>query len=191
VNLYDSEPPYLYKTSTLRKAKQERRDFNLHIKGTCAFTNLQNMKYTNHAGSIHCIGYDPFFVHYWTSEQMTIYLEYHDIIYIDATGSLIRKFMLPNGELSPHVYLYQAVTNTPKYKMPGFQMLSAVQNVNAIQYWLNEFLRNGSVRKTNFPVPRSVVCDFDMALLNALRKLSASITILEAILDNLFHLNFK
>jgi len=47
---------------------------------------------------------------------MTIYLEYHDIIYIDATGLLIRKFMLPNGKLSPHVYLYQTITNTPKYR---------------------------------------------------------------------------
>lgn len=124
----------------------------------------------NHAGSIYCIRYDPFFIHYWTSEQMTIYLEYHDILYIDATGSLVKKLKLPNGELLPYIYLYQAVTNTSKYKMPVFQMLSAVQNVNAIQYWLNEFLRVGSIRKAGFPISRSVVCDFDMALLNALAK---------------------
>jgi len=42
MNLYDPEPPHLYKASTLRKAKQERRDLNLHMKGTCAFTNLQS-----------------------------------------------------------------------------------------------------------------------------------------------------
>lgn len=46
------------------------------------------------------IGYDPFFVHYWTPEQIIVYLEYHDILDIDATGSLIKKFKLPNGELS-------------------------------------------------------------------------------------------
>lgn len=170
MNLYDSEPPHLYKPSTLRKAKQERQDLNLQIKGSCSFTNLQNMKYNNHAGSIYSIGYDPFFVHYWTPEQIVVYLEYHDILYIDATGSLIKKLKLPNGELSPHIYLYQAVTNTSNYKMPIFQILSAVQNVNAIQYWLNEFLRIGSIRKTNFPIPRSVICDFDMALLNAIAK---------------------
>jgi len=53
-------------------------------------------------------------------------------------------------------------------------MLSAVQNVNAIQYWLNEFLRIVLIRKTGFSIPRSVVCDFDfdfdMALLNARAK---------------------
>lgn len=134
------------------------------------FTNSQNMKCMNHAGSIHCIGYDPFFVHYWTPEQITIYLEYHNILYIDATESLIRKFKLPNGELSPHIYLYQAVTNNTKYKMPVFQMLSVVQNVNTIQYWLNEFLRVGSIRKAEFPIPLSIICDFDMALLNSCKS---------------------
>lgn len=70
MNLYDSEPPHLYKTSTLRKAKQERQDLNLQVKGSCAYINLQNMKYINHAGSIHCIGYDPFFIHYWTDDYL-------------------------------------------------------------------------------------------------------------------------
>lgn len=72
MDLYDSESPHLYRASTLRKAKQERENINLQIQGSCIFTNLQNMKYTNHAGFIHCIGYDPFFIHYWTPEQMTI-----------------------------------------------------------------------------------------------------------------------
>lgn len=54
--------------------------------------------------------------------------------------------------------------------MPVFQMLSAVQNVNAIYYWLNEFLHIGSIRKAGFPLPSSVICDFDMVLLNALAK---------------------
>lgn len=31
-------------------------------------------------------------------------------------------------------------------------------------------MRIGSIRKANFPIPRSVVCDFDMALLNAIVK---------------------
>lgn len=191
MNLYDSEPPQLYKASTLRKAKQQRQDLNLQIKGSCAYTNLQNMKYTNHAGSIHGIGYDPFFIHYWTPEQMIVYLEYHNILYIDATGSLIRKFNLPNGELSSHIYLYQAVTNTPNYKMPVFQMLSAVQNVNAIQYWLSEFLRIGSIRKATFPIPRSVVCDFDMALLNAIAKAFGQYSNLKHYLTTCFTLIVK
>lgn len=103
MTLYDSESPHLYNPFTLRKAKQERRDLDLQVKGSCAYTNLQNMKYINHAGSIHSIGYDPFFVHYWTPEQIIIYLEYHDTLYIDGIGSLIKKFNLPNGQLSSHI----------------------------------------------------------------------------------------
>lgn len=191
MNLYDPEPPHLYEVSILRKTKQEKQDRNLQIEGSCAYSNLQNMKYMQHAGSIHCIGYDPFFVHYWTPEQITIYLEYHDVLYIDATGSLIKKLTLPNGELSPHIYLYQAVTNTVEYKMPVFQMLSAVQNINAIQYWLNEFLRIGSIRKAGFPIPRSVVCDFDMALLNAIAKAFGQYSNLKNYLDACFTLILK
>lgn len=52
--------------------------------------------------------------------------------------------------------------------MPVLQMLSGVQM--SIRYWLSGFLRIGSIRKVNFPIPRSVVCDFDMALLNAIVK---------------------
>lgn len=191
MNLYDPEPPQLYKASILRKAKQERQDKNLQIKGPCVFSNLQDMKYMQHAGSIHNIGYDPFFVHYWTSEQITVYLEYHDILYIDATGSLVKKLTLPNGELSPHIYLYQAVTNTVEYKMPVFQMLSAVQNINAIEQWLNEFLRIGSIRKAGFPIPSSVVCDFDMALLNAIAKAFGQYSNLRTYLDACFTLILK
>jgi hypothetical protein len=50
--------------------------------------------------------------------------------------------------------------------MPLFQMLSCAQN-NAILYWLFEIIRIGSTVKTNFPLPREVVCDFDKALMGA------------------------
>lgn len=87
-----------------------------------------------------------------------------------------------------YLYLYQAVTNTLNYKMPVFQMLSAMQNVNAIQYWLCEFLRIGSIRKANFPIPRSVVCDFDMALLNSIVKVFGQYSNLKHYLTTCFAL---
>lgn len=75
-----------------------------------------------------------FFVHYWTQEQMTIYLKNPNNISIDATGSLVKKLRKVNGELSAHIYLYEIVAETPSIKMPVFQMLSEVQNTNAILY---------------------------------------------------------
>lgn len=51
--------------------------------------------------------------------------------------------------------------------MPVFQMLSEVQNTNAILYWFNEIIRIGCTYKTNFPIPKQVVTDFDKALMGA------------------------
>jgi len=55
-------------------------------------------------------------------------------LYIDATGSLIKKIKLPNGELCPHIYLYQAVAQIGENTAPIFQMISASQNTNTIVF---------------------------------------------------------
>jgi len=95
-------------------------------------------------------------------------MQYPNYISIDATGSLVKKLKLPNGELSSHIYLYQIVCETPTAKMPVFQMLSAAQHTNAILYWLFEIRRIGSLHKTSFPRPQQIVCDFDRALMGAI-----------------------
>lgn len=170
MDLDDPEPPYLPKLSVLRKAKEERCNINLGISGTDPVQSILQMKYEFHQGSVHSIGIDSFFVHYWTTEQTAVYIKYFDKIFVDATGSLVKKIKKPDGELSSHIYLYQIVTETPTSKMPVFQMLSSVQNTNAIQYWLFEILRLGSKHKQNFPLPREVICDFDKALLGAIAR---------------------
>jgi len=83
---------------------------------------------------------------------------------------LVKKLKLPTNELSSHIYLYQIVIETPTSKMPVFQMLSAIQNTNAIMYWFNEIIRIGCTHKQNFPYPNQVVCDFDKALMGAVAK---------------------
>jgi len=98
---------------------------------------------------------------------MTIYLKNPYNICVNATGSLVKKLRKVNGELSAHIYLYEIVTETPSTKMPAFQMLSEVQNTNAILYWFNEIIRIGCTYKTNFPIPKQVVTDFDKALMGA------------------------
>jgi len=139
MNVGDPEPPHLPNNSVLRKAKQERQDINLGANHeTDPVKNIFKVKYELYAGTIHSIALDPFFVHYWTVEQVAIYMQYPNYISIDATGSLVKKLKLPNGELSSHIYLYQIVCKTPTAKMPVFQMLSAAQHTNAILYWLFE-----------------------------------------------------
>ena len=99
MDMFDDEPPHLYKETVLRKAKQERRDFQLKITDKNPIISLHGMKYGSYVGSIHSIGQDPFFVHYWTAIQIAIYLKYHDSVCIDATGFLVTKMKLPNGEV--------------------------------------------------------------------------------------------
>lgn len=167
--LGDLEPPHLPHNAVLRKAKQERQDINLGPNNeTDPIKNIFKMKYGLHAGTIHSIAFDPFFVQYWTLEQMATYVQYPNYLSIDATGSLVKKLKLPNGELSSHIYLYQIVCETPTAKMPVFQMLSAAQRTNAILYWLFEIRRIGSLHKISFRCPQQIVCDFDRALMGAI-----------------------
>lgn len=94
--------------------------------------SIRKMKYECHVGHIHSIGFDPFFIHYWTQEKMMIYLKYPNNISVDDTGSLVKKLRKVNGELSAHIYLYEIVAETPSTKMPVFQMLSAEYQRNFV-----------------------------------------------------------
>lgn len=131
------------------------------------------MKDEIHRGSIHSISLDPFFVHYWTPDQIAVYMKYPEQIYIDAKGSLVKKLKKSNGERSPHIYLYQIVATTPHSKIPEFQMLSGIQYTTAITYWLYEILRIGFQHSQTFLRPREIVSDFDKALLGAVVKVFA------------------
>lgn len=87
--LGDSEPPHLPRLVTLRVAKKEALQSSLGISEKCLHKSLSVMKYnTKYNGAIRSIGHDPFFVHYWTDEQIAVYEKHHNILCIDATGSL-------------------------------------------------------------------------------------------------------
>jgi len=89
----DPEPAHLPKNRILSKAKQEREKINLGSLTTSdPLQNLQYMKYNRHAGQIHAIGLDPFYVHYGTLEQAAIFVQNSEYICIDGTGSLVKKF---------------------------------------------------------------------------------------------------
>jgi len=159
----DSEPPHLYKSSTLHVAKNEYKKSQFFdsdpIKALCI------MKYSAYANCIHNIGMNPFFIHYWTNHQLQVYRKYCSsnisTIYIDATGSIVKKLMRSNNILSQHIFLYQAVINYNDKQFSVTQMLSERHTTNDIHFWLLEWCRMGA------PYPREVVVDFSKALLNA------------------------
>lgn len=159
----DPEPPHLYSAGVLRTAKKEyMASQHLHQDPLIA---IAMMRAGTLRAEIQNFSFDPFFVHYWTNSQIHVYQKYAKSepasAYIDATGSIVRKVKRIDGTMSGHIFLYQCVIRTNGGQFPVSQMLSEVQNTNAIQYWLLEWLRSGA------PPPKEVVCDASKAILAA------------------------
>ena len=153
-------------SNVLRVAKHEflRRN-RLHKDPILA---LGIMKRTvPYEGIIRDIGYDSFFVHYWSPAQINVFNEYckrttESVIAIDATGSVCHKINKP-GNKAPNIFLYEI---TVPDKEAGNQysicnMLSEKHDANSIHYWMKEWQRSGALK------PAIVVCDMSLALLSA------------------------
>lgn len=140
----DTTPPHLYTSDVLHAAKKEITKSNyVH---TDALQALVILKSTTNI--IQNIGLDPIFVHYWTNHQLNIYRKYsvenNACIFIDATGSVVKKLCKVSGSVSKHRFLYHCVI---KYKNEQFsicQMISESHNVNSIYFLLAEWLRSGA-----------------------------------------------
>lgn len=68
------------------------------------------MRFNKLAGIIHNIGLDPFYIHYWENYQLDVYRAYATsqsaCVYIDATGSIVKKIRKPDNSNSKHIFLY-------------------------------------------------------------------------------------
>ncbi|CAH1163403.1 unnamed protein product [Phaedon cochleariae] len=159
----DVEPPHLYRAEVLSTAKNQIISKTYLSKNP--ITALHFLKVGSLQGSIHNIGLDPFFVHFWSIHQQHIYRSCmkndHCAISIDATGSIIKKNKKPDGSQSNNIFLYNAVMYTRNKQIPIFHMLTEKHNTNMISYWLGEWLRSGN------PLPVEVICDSSIALLTA------------------------
>lgn len=163
----DVQPPQLYRKDVLRKAKQELKNVNADvIHGPDPIMCLELMKHEQpYCGSIHDIGQDKFYVHYYTPTQLHLYKKYcsseYVVLIVDATGSLATKILRLHGP-SEHIFLYQGIMRATSFSCPITQMLSEKQDANSILYWLNEWERVGA------PCPREAVTDNSAALKSAL-----------------------
>jgi len=162
-------PPNLYNLHTLRKAKQEYRDKKLGIKYKCPVESLVEFKHNSrHSGSIHSIGMDPFFVHYWTNHQISIYKDLsinYNKLSIDATGSLVKKQKRTSLELlSANIFLYEGIISTTYGSIPVTKMISEKHDTLSIFNWLASWMAAG------LRPPNEVVCDYSRALLAAISR---------------------
>lgn len=183
----DTIPPILYDTSVLRKAKQAELDKRLQLDNTDPLHNLHMAKCTRFMRTIHNIGLNPFYCMYWSVEQQLMYKKAHKedpncFLTIDATGSIAKKLRLPNGEKSPHLFLYECVCVSKVGNFPAFQMVSAKQDASIISYFLSEIIRNGA------PTPRIVVSDFGKAILIAAARAFANCTDLQHYMQMCYNL---
>jgi len=160
----DREPPHLYSANVLRVAKHEITQKNYLDKDPIKALHL--MKLGSLQNVIHSIGLNSFYIHYWTNHQLHVYRTYAtdetSCVYIDATGSIIRKIKRLDKTKTKHIFLYNCVVNSKANGLfPVCQMLSESHHTNAIHYWLMEWIRSGA------SCPREVVCDASRALLTA------------------------
>lgn len=162
-------PPNLYSLNTLRKLKQETRDKKLGITIKCPIQSLSEFKHcSRYAKYIHSIGYDPFFVHYWTCHQIVIYKDLcknYCKLSIDATGSLIKKQKRTSlNILSSNIFLYEGVATSSFGHIAVTQMISEKHDTLCILNWLMQWMRHVS------SPPNEVVCDYSRALLSAITR---------------------
>lgn len=167
----DVEPPNLYESSVLRKAKQQYMNMYLGIENNIdPIRSIVSLKYeVEHNGSVHSIGFDPFFCHYWSPIQDHIYKTQRSkswtTVYIDATGSLVLPIIRTKHKIpSAHIFLYQIVSEIENQTVPIAQQLSEKQDMLSIYYWMASWVNAGH------KIPNECVCDYSKALIGAITR---------------------
>ena len=114
------------------------------------------------------IGYDPFFIHYWSAAQTNCYRIYTRTnklprVSIDATGSLVRRINLLSGRRTKAIFLYEVAVYDEKTRsqFSVTNMLSERHNNIAIAFWLMSWMRE------DIKPPRICVTDQSRALMMA------------------------
>lgn len=92
---------------------------------------------------IHDIGYDHFFLHYWTATEINTYRLYSKQnkfprISIDATGGIVNKLNLISGRETSPIFLYEigVMDYTNECQFTAAHMLSERHDSNSICHWL-------------------------------------------------------
>jgi len=114
------------------------------------------------------IGYNRFFVHYWTALEMNVYRQYTKYnkittLCIDATGSLVKNPTYIINRKTKSILLYEIVVhdkNIMKQYSVSHMLLERHDN-NSIYHWLIKWIRDGA------PCPKQVVTDMSLALMTA------------------------
>jgi len=144
----------------------------------------QNEKFNN---SIHDIGFDKFFVHFWSNLQLQIYRnnyrkEQVPTISFDTTGGCCQKLKRNAFKLSGSIFLYEGLMCINNQSFTVMSMLSEQHDNISISSWLRRWLRCG------IDAPKIAICDQLLALMSAIVQAFTKYPSLEQYLDACFSL---
>lgn len=116
--------------------------------------------------TIRNIGYDPFYVQYWSNHQNVVYKKYAESevasLKIDASGSFVSKLKRADETRSKHIFFVLGVMSSSIGQFSVTQMLSEAQDTGTIQNWLVQWIRSG------VPLPKETVADASRAIQTAI-----------------------
>lgn len=138
----------LHGYDVLRKVKHENKKAQyLHGDPIKALALLKR-KTTIGQNVVHKIGYDPFFVQFWSSHQLRTYNanveEVDASLAIDATGKIAPKITHIDGGKSGHLFLYSATLKCKSGVVPVLRQVTECHDAVSISSWLKDWLRAGA-----------------------------------------------
>ncbi|KAL1448711.1 hypothetical protein WDU94_012299 [Cyamophila willieti] len=168
----NSPCPLIPNLTTLRRAKA---DSTVKVRfDTDPTYALFKAKYSaDFVNIIQDIGLDPFYVHYYSRQQIQVYNQYlknptaffnsESLIAIDATGGVVRHVKKPNDVKSKAIFLYDINIHNKKKKkiLTVGSMLSEKHNTVALTNFFLNWIKFGAT------VPKIVVVDMSPALMSA------------------------
>lgn len=134
--------------SALRRVKLEyKKSLYLHEDPIKSLGLLKRSKPLGQ-NVIHKIGFDPFFVYFWSSHQIKFYntkvAERDASLAIDATGKVAPKIKHSNNENSKHLFLYTGTLNCQSGSLPVMRQITECHDAASISDWLRKWLQTGA-----------------------------------------------
>lgn len=116
--------------------------------------------------AIRNLGYDKFFVHFWTNLQLKIYKEQYTTcavptISFDATGGVCRKIQRYGNNYSNSIFLYEGIMKIKDQNFSVLSMLSEQHDSISISVWLKRWIQCG------VKPPKVSITDQSLALMSA------------------------
>lgn len=132
----------------LRTAKYEQRHhLYLDAEPIKALAILKR-KTTLGQNVIHRIGYDPFYVYFWSAHQIKVYnakiIERGASLVIDATGTVSPKITHVDKTKSNHLFLYTGMLYWQGGSVPVIRQVTECHDATSIADWLKKWLKSGA-----------------------------------------------